>query len=183
MIIGKKINLRLVKEKDLGELQNLLETLSFTCDGFLDKLESQHIFLDRFQRNGFWGEKEGMMVITDKKDFVIGAMFMKKYDLYQSYDIKYAIFKEEDRNKGYTKESLSLFSAYLFSTKRINRLQLAIPDYHRASIAVAQKSGYKFEGIARGATFNKGRYVDLCIYSMLREECQNIENLYANKAS
>ena len=57
-------------------------------------------------------------------------------------------------------------------------LQLAIPDYHRASIAVAQKSGYKFEGIARGATFNKGQYVDLCIYSMLREECQNIENLY-----
>lgn len=182
MIEGEKVNIRLVKEKDLKELQPLLETLSFTCDGFLDKLEPEHLFLEKFQKNGFWNEKDGMMVIVDKKNNIIGALFFKKYALYQSLDIKYAIFKEEDRNKGYMKEALPLFSAYLFSTKKINRIQLAIPNYHRASIAIAQKCTFAFEGIARGAAFNKGKYVDLCIYSMLRDECQNIDQLYKKNA-
>lgn len=181
MIIGENLNLKLVKEKDLKELLPLLETLSFTCDGFLDKLEPEHLFFEKFQKNGFWSEEHGMMLVVDKRNNILGALFLKKYDLYQSFDIKYAIFKEEDRSKGYMKEALPLFVAYLFSTKKINRLQLAIPDYHRASIAIAQKCNFKFEGIARGSAFNKGKYIDLCIYSMLREECENIEKLYATQ--
>lgn len=180
MLFGNKINLRFVKEKDLKELLPLLETLPFKYDGFLDKIEPEHLFIEKFNKNGFWSEKDGMMLILDKKNNILGSLFLKKYDLYQSFDIKYAIFKEEDRNKGYVTEALSLFVAYIFSIKNVNRLQLSIPDYHRASIRVAQKCGFKFEGIARGAAFNKGKYIDLCIYSILRSECVNIEKIYEN---
>ncbi len=75
-------------------------------------------------------------------------------------------------------EALNLFSIYLFATRKVYRLQLAIPDYHRASIAIAQKCGYTFEGIIRQAMFARGKYIDLCLYSLLRTECKNIERLF-----
>ncbi|NGX43948.1 MAG: hypothetical protein K1060chlam3_00105, partial [Candidatus Anoxychlamydiales bacterium] len=85
-------------------------------------------------------------------------------------ELKYIIFDEKNRGKGFMKEALKVFSSFLFSNRKINRLQLAIPDYHRASIAVAQKCGYIFEGIAREAIFSNGKYLDVCIYSLLRKE-------------
>lgn len=181
MIFGKKIKLRLVKEKDLPKLLPLLEKTACRSEGFLDNLEPEHVLCSKWKENGFWQDSLGMMLIVDKKDNIVGALSFRKSDLYNYIDVKYIIFDEEDRGKGYMKEALSLFSAYLFSTKETNRLQLAIPDYHRASIAVAQKCGYKFEGISRGASFSKGKYIDMCIYSTLREECKNIDKLYENQ--
>ena len=180
MIIGTKIRIRLVKHNDLKELIPLLQASVYKFDGFIDKLEPEHILYEKFQQKGFWEETSGMMLIVDRKENILGALIYKSSDLYQSIDIKYAIFDEEDRGQGFMKEALSLFSAYLFSTKQANRLQLSIPNYHRASIAVGQKCGYVFEGIARGASFNRGKYIDLCIYAMIREECKSIENLCSN---
>lgn len=181
MIFGKKIKLRLVKEKDLPKLTALLEQTAYRSEGFWDNLEPEHVLFSKWKEHGFWGDSSGMMLIVDKKDNIVGALLFRKSDLYSFIDIKYIIFEEEDRGKGYMKEALLLFSNYLFSTKEVNRLQLAIPDYHRASIAVAQKCGYKFEGISRGACYSKGKYIDMCIYSTLKEECKNIDKLYENQ--
>jgi [ribosomal protein S5]-alanine N-acetyltransferase len=180
MIVGKKIKLKLVKEKDLPKLFTLLEQTSFRCEGFIDTLSPEHLLYEKWKQKGFWQEDNGIMLIVDKKENIVGALMFRKCEIYHQIDIKYIIFEEEDRGKGYMKEALLLFSSFLFSTKEINRLTLAIPDYHRASIAVAQKCGYKFEGISRGAYFSKGKYIDMCIYSCLRDECKNIDKLYEN---
>jgi [ribosomal protein S5]-alanine N-acetyltransferase len=177
MIVGKKIRIRLVRQEDLKGLIPLLQASVYRFDGFIDKLEPEHILYDKFQKHGFWEEGFGMMLIVDRRENILGALLYRSSNVSYSIDVKYAIFDEADRGQGYMKEALSLFSAYLFSTKQTNRLQLSIPDYHRASIAVGQKCGYKFEGIARGAAFSKGKYIDLCIYSMLREESKTIESL------
>ncbi|NGX32778.1 MAG: hypothetical protein K1060chlam4_00830, partial [Candidatus Anoxychlamydiales bacterium] len=52
-------------------------------------------------------------------------------------ELKYIIFDEKNRGKGFMKEALKVFSSFLFYNRKINRLRFAIPDYHRASIAVA----------------------------------------------
>ena len=181
MISGEKIKIRLVKEKDLDELFSRLQNAAYRFEGFISKIEPEHIMREKFQKHGFWQKDSGMMVIVNQKDHVLGCLVYQNCDVYHAIDIKYAIFEDEDRGKGYMKEALKLFSSYLFAIKEINRLQLAIPDYHRASIAVAQKCGYKFEGIARGAAFSKGRYIDLCIYAKLRDEA--IENIKTDIAS
>jgi len=178
MIKGKKVILRLVKERDLKEFLPLLEKSSFNCSGFWDHLIPEHLFLKEFQKTGFWEKNKGMMVVLDKKENIVGAISFRKCKIYSSLDIKYILFNEEDKGNGYMKEALLLFSNYLFFMKKTNRLQLTIPGYNRESIAIAQKCGYKFEGIAKGAFFNKGKYVDLCIYAMLKDECMGENEFY-----
>ena len=177
MIVSEKIRIRLVKRQDLDKLIPLLQESVYRFDGFIAKLEPEHILYEKFMQRGFWEESSGMMLIVDRKDNILGSLVFNQCDIFQAIDIKYAIFDEHDRNQGYMREALSLFSGYLFSTKQVNRLQLAIPDYHAASIAVAQRCGFKFEGIARGASFSRGKYIDLCIYAMLRSECSNMDKL------
>ncbi|MBI5346937.1 MAG: GNAT family N-acetyltransferase [Chlamydiae bacterium] len=178
MITARNIKLRPLRERDLVEFFQLLDLAYLSSDFFMKELGSEYKFKKKFMETGLWEDDEGYILILDLKDRIIGTVSYKKAGFLDAYELTYLIFKTEDRGKGYMKEALSLFSAYLFSSKKINRLQLSIPDYHRASIAVAQKCGYVFEGIAREAAFSKGKYLDLCIYSMLRKECKNIDRLY-----
>jgi RimJ/RimL family protein N-acetyltransferase len=177
MIVSDKVRIRLVQKKDLEKLIPFLQESVYSFEGFIDKLEPEHILYDKFIKNGFWEENRGMMLIVDRKENILGALLFNKCNLFHAIDIKYIIFDKEDRGRGYMKEALGVFVTYLFFTKQVNRLQLAIPNYHRASIAVAQKCGFKFEGISRGAAFSKGCYIDLCIYAMLKEECKNVEKI------
>ncbi|NGX55918.1 MAG: putative ribosomal N-acetyltransferase YdaF [Candidatus Anoxychlamydiales bacterium] len=178
MIESHLLKIRPIKEKDLDVLYALLEQSILKNEFFPKNIESEYKFKRNFLENGLWDENDASTIITNLKDEIIGMITYQRAALIDALEIKYIIFNEKNRGRGFMKEALNLFSKYLFSTKQINRLQLAIPDYHRASIAVAQKCGYIFEGIARGALFSKGSYLDLCIYSMLRDESKNIDKLF-----
>jgi RimJ/RimL family protein N-acetyltransferase len=178
MIESNLLMIRPIKEKEVDTLYELLEKSILKNEFFPSNIESEYKFRKKFLDSGFLKEDEASYIICDFNDEIIGMITYQKAILIDALELKYIIFDENNRGKGFMKESLALFSKYLFSTKQINRLQLAIPDYHRASIAVAQKCGYVFEGIARGALFSKGSYLDLCIYSMLRDESKNIDKLF-----
>jgi len=42
---------------------------------------------------------------------------------------------------------------------------------------VAEHCGFKHEGTMRRATFHNGRYHDLDLFSILREECPSLDQL------
>lgn len=170
MLEGRNIKIRPLKDKEVEDFFSLLEVAYVKNEFFPFNIESEYIFKKHYQNTGYWGEDEGLALILNFDDEIIGMISYAKSLFLEAFELKYVIFEEKNRGRGYMKESLSLFSSFLFSNRKINRIQLAIPDYHRASIAVAQKCGYTFEGIAREAIFSKGKYLDVCIYSLLRKE-------------
>ena len=170
MIEGRHIKIRPLKDKEVDYFFSLLESACIQSDYFPFNIESEHNFKRQYKHTGFWQETSGIAVIINLDSEIIGMISYSKSSFLEAFELKYIIFNEKNRAKGHMKESLKLFSNYLFSNYKINRLQLAIPDYHRASIAVAQKCGYSFEGIGREAIFSDGKYLDVCIYSLLCHE-------------
>jgi [ribosomal protein S5]-alanine N-acetyltransferase len=57
-----------------------------------------------------------------------------------------------------------------FAQMNLNRIFAACVPEHAASARVLEKSGMKFEGILRQNAFFKGKYQDVKIYAVLREE-------------
>jgi [ribosomal protein S5]-alanine N-acetyltransferase len=168
---GKNIIFRPLKEKDLEDFFRLKERLRLDGENlFFDDLSSEFKFKQKFAKTGFWEDQEGSILLLDRKERMIGFISFCKVLFNESLDLSFFIFRSEDRGKGLMSESLQLFSRYLFSTKKINRLQLNIPNYNRAAMTVGQKCGFSFEGILREAFFSKGNYVDLCVYSLLRSD-------------
>lgn len=95
----------------------------------------------------------------------------------EGYEIGCQIYRKEDRGKGYAMEAIKLFSSYIFEIKAIERLQVCTAKENVAARKVAEKSGFIYEGTLRKAFFARGKYHDLDVLSMLREESASFSEL------
>lgn len=178
MLEGKSLFLRTVKEADLTEIYSYFDSIRLKGEYLSSELLSEHAFRLEFYETGFWSEERGTLVIV-RESRLVGALWFEKQRFFDCLDLHFYIFHPEDRNLGIMQEALGLFTCYLFATKKVERLQISIPNYSKEALRVAQKGGFQFEGIARSSLFHKGAFLDLCIYSQLRSECKEIEKIYS----
>ncbi|MBI9013037.1 MAG: GNAT family N-acetyltransferase [Clostridiales bacterium] len=178
MINGEKINLRLMKEEDIELFVKLTNDTSETGECFPYILRTITDTKKTFNENGFFSKEGGRLMIVNKDDHLVGAIsFFKNAHYVEGYEIGYQIFKEENRGKGYVSEALPLFSAFLFEYFPINRLQICMEKDNISSERVAQRCGFTFEGQMRNAWTVGGRVITNQVYSMIREEAEQLKSL------
>jgi [ribosomal protein S5]-alanine N-acetyltransferase len=171
MLRGERVHLRTVRERDLDDLYTNLNTLEYRGSYFPLGLQGEPTFRKAFDDNGFWAEGEGMLLMTDPDDNVVGEIeFFPITNYLTGYELSYLLFGTEHAGKGYTTEAVQLLTAYLFARLRIERLQLNIHPDNAASRRVAEKAGYTLEGLMRSCWFHRGEFHDLEIWSMIRSE-------------
>lgn len=73
-------------------------------------------------------------------------------------------------NQGFMTEALQAVLRYSFEEMGINRIEAQHEVGNPASGAVMRKCGMTREGTLRSRLYNKGRYVDVELYSILRQE-------------
>lgn len=177
MIKGRLVNLRLIMQKDLDEIYAAISDISERGKYWPLNLQSEQGYKKRYADTGFWNNDFGTMVITDKNDKLVGEItYFKGLWYMPGYEIGYQIYRNEDRGKGYTTEALRLFTSYLFDAKEINRLEIEVSVGNTASRKVAEKCGFKFEGIKRQAVYSRGKYEDIELFSLIREECISLKD-------
>jgi len=175
MLEGKNIILRPMKQEDIDEY--ILRTGDPKENGahFPLIVRSKPVIQKEFNETGYWEHNKGRLMIIDKEENLVGFVsFFPGAWYMQGFEIGYQIFKREDRGKGYTSEALKLFSAYLFEEKQIQRLQLCINPDNIGSIKVGENCGFKIEGTLRNIAYTRGKYHDLVIMSLLRDECPSL---------
>jgi ribosomal-protein-alanine N-acetyltransferase len=171
MLHGDVVELRLVREPDLNTLYELLTNLDSRGSYFPLGVMSEPVLRAAFDKNGFWDDDEGMLIMTQGDDEIVGEIEYFPITHYlQGYEISYQLFGDHHAGHGYTTEAVSLLVDYLFGRKRVNRMQLNIHPDNAASRRVAEKCGFTFEGRMRGCWFHQGAYHDLEIWSLLRHE-------------
>jgi RimJ/RimL family protein N-acetyltransferase len=168
---GETIELRLVREGDLGTLYELLSNLDTRGSYFPLGVSSEPTLRAQFDKNGFWDHEEGMLLMIDHDDQIVGEIeYFPIIHYLQGYEISYQLFGSQHSGKGYTTEAVNLLVKYLFDRKRVNRMQLNIHPDNAASKKVAEKCRFTFEGVMRGCWFHHGQYQDLEVWSLLRGE-------------
>lgn len=73
-------------------------------------------------------------------------------------------------NGGYMTEALSRVIEYTFDAMDINRIEAQHEIANPASGRVMEKCGMKKEGVLRQRLYNKGKYVDVALYAILRSD-------------
>jgi RimJ/RimL family protein N-acetyltransferase len=170
MLKGKSITLRPVRDTDLEKLYDLHIDIQNRGEYFPRGILSQPAFQKGFQENGFWGKEEGMLLIVNSADQILGHIeFFKTVNYLDEFELSYQIYDTEQRGKGMMTEVVNMMVRYLFETKQMNRIRLVIHPDNAASRRLAEKCGFKHEGTARGAWYNKGRHNDVEIYSILHD--------------
>jgi RimJ/RimL family protein N-acetyltransferase len=171
MLKGQSITLRLVRETDLDQLYIHHLEIDARGDYYPRGVLSQPAFRKQFQETGFWGKDDGTLIMVSPQDEILGHIeFFKTVNYLDEYELAYLVYSTEQRGKGVTTEAVNLLVRYLFETKRVNRIRLVIHPDNRASRRVAEKCGFKHEGTARGAWYNRGKHQDVEIYAILHDD-------------
>jgi RimJ/RimL family protein N-acetyltransferase len=78
--------------------------------------------------------------------------------------------KREARGRGVATRALLLLSRWAFAELGAARVQLLTEPENRASQRVAEKAGFRREGLLRSYVDLKGRRRDVYMYALLRED-------------
>ncbi len=171
MIRGRTIHLRVIQESDLDAVLASENDLARRGDFVINRLRAEPAFRKEFQETGFLTEEAGKLLVVDGEDRVLGNVgYFRPEPYMDGYELGFYAFDPARRGQGITTEAVGLLVDWLFSTKKINRLQLGILTENTASKRVAEKSGFRFEGVLRGAIFLRGGNHDLEMWSLLRSE-------------
>jgi len=171
MIKGEKIILRNVRESDVDVLYSLKNNVEERGEFWNLLLLSQPLFKKKFNDTGLWTEDYGCMIIETVEGDIVGEIVYFKTCWYiPGYEVGYQVFKRENRGKGYTSEALKIFSRYLFGAYNIERLEVNVALDNEGSRRVAEKNGFKHEGIKRKVFYCRGKFIDCNSLSLTRED-------------
>lgn len=171
MIRGKNIALRPLRESDLEAFLALDNDLERKGAFVPPRLRAEPVLRKEFQETGLLGDDAGRLLIVDGEDRILGVVGYFRTSFYMDgYELAYSLYDVERRGGGLVTEAVGLLVGWLFALKKIARLQIAFMPENGASRRVAEKNGFRFEGVLRRAIFIHGRNVDAELWSLLREE-------------
>lgn len=171
MLHGKNVTLRPARDTDLDALYAFHLDIDNRGDFFPRGVLAQPAFRNRFQETGFWGKEDGMLVMISTTGEILGHIeFFNTVNYLDEYELSYQVYASEFRGQGLATEAVTLLTRYLFETRRMNRIRLVIHPDNTPSRRIAEKCGFRHEGTARGAWYNKGRHQDVEIYAILHDD-------------
>jgi ribosomal-protein-alanine N-acetyltransferase len=171
MIKGSCFHLRHLKKDELPRYTELINHPDGKGDYLPLEMMLPGVVEQRFEEQSRSKEVMEIFVIIDEAGSIIGRVFhFKTVPYFNSREIGYGMFAPESRGKGIMSEAVQLLTDYLFNTMLINRLEIHMHVNNIASEKVAIKCGFQMEGIARGASFSRGKHSDLKMYALLRHE-------------
>src|SRR5690554_1330560 len=177
MLTGESIVLRPVRETDLEMLYAFHSDVDNRGEFFPRNIMASRAFHKQFQEDGFWGNDEGMLVIISADEIVGHIEFFKTVNYLDEFELSYQVYSHEHQGKGFATQAVTLLVRYLFETKRMNRIRLVIHPDNVASRRLAEKCGFRHEGTARGAWYNRGRHEDAEIYAILHDEIVSSQSM------
>jgi ribosomal-protein-serine acetyltransferase len=77
---------------------------------------------------------------------------------------------ESKQGKGLVTKACAKLVDLAFTTMALNRVQIRVGVNNIKSKAIPKRLGFKFEGIERAGEFLNGLYIDLEVYSMLKND-------------
>lgn len=130
------------------------------------------------QREREWLERQG----TSDKDIIFGIVVREGDRLIGSCGLhaidqisRSAVFgimvgDLEMQNQGYGTEAVRLTLKLGFEEYNLNRIELQVYEFNGRAMRCYEKAGYVLEGRRRQAMYRHGRYHDVLVYSVLRQE-------------
>lgn len=174
MIVGERVRLRGVEKEDLEKFVVWLNDQEVR-----ENLLIYHPWATWQEENWFQGLKDRepaelplvIDVLTEDGWLLIGNSSFHKVD-WRSRSAEVGIFIGDKKywNKGYGSEAMQLILQFGFNRLNLNRIYLQVFETNPRAIRAYEKCGFVLEGRLRQDMFLDGRYIDVFIMSILRDE-------------
>ncbi len=152
------------------------------------KQNSYHIFpytkenAEEYIRNSFKTKDELLLaIITKKGDVHIGNIGLVSIDyINRTSDWGIIIGEKEYWGKGYAKEASYLLLKHAFTTLNLHRIHSGTTSEQIGGQKLMEAMGMIKEGVRRQHLFKNGKYLDIFVYGVLRNEFYRKFNIISN---
>jgi RimJ/RimL family protein N-acetyltransferase len=116
------------------------------------------------------GSRAGFAVRDAEGGDVIGFGGFVRLDLDEQQGEAGYVLREAGRGRGAATRLLLLVSRWGFEELGLERIELRIDTDNAASVRVAERSGYRLDGVLRNLHFKEGRRSDVGVWSRLSHD-------------
>lgn len=173
----ERLKIRLFKKEDVDDLyeycsddevtkylpfltytkkQDAIDRINYCIEGY-EKLEAPILWAIEYK---------------EEQKLIGGIDFVKWDEENKEAEIGY-ILNKKYWNKGIMTEALKTILKFGFEKMDLNRIELRCDERNIGSARVMEKNGLKHEGMLRQKRFQKGEFVNIKCYSILKEEYEN----------
>lgn len=132
-----------------------------------DATKAQMEFYDNL-----WSEKTGCWwkIVDKATGESVGACGMNAYNAtHERAEIGYWLLPEHWK-KGIMAEVIPVMIDHLFAAWKLHRLEAVVEEGNDTSNKLAEKMGFRFEGVMRECEIKQGKRISLSMYSRLRTD-------------
>ena len=109
--------------------------------------------------------------VVDENDRCLGLVSLTAIDyLNRTATLHIMIGDVCNRGKGIGSFAVREMLNHAFANLNLNRVELGVLESNTAAIHLYEKCGFVREGIKRNSIYKAGRYVNLLIYAILRDD-------------
>ena len=175
---GRRVHLRTFTPDDLGHLAQ------WAADPALERMvgsELLQLYKDVYENDPSFFEA----VLTDTTQIVLIVManegfsnpigFVRLFNIHQSEGyaaIETVMGDFRAARRGYGVQASRLMGYYGVDTLALRRLEAKAYEYNVLSVNTLRRNGFTHEGTLRKATLRDGRYWDIMIFGILRDEIE-----------
>jgi RimJ/RimL family protein N-acetyltransferase len=176
MIKGNRVQLRPLREEDWSIFEawgQAREALWGPYQRF--QLDHLPLLREAFQQTGLLKRESGFLLIETIHDRrVIGFLRYSMLPIPDSDlpypEVGFGVPDINAQGKGYAKEGLSLLVDYLFAGYPVERIAAFTDIENIPAQRVLESIGFQREGVMRRSMFRDGKWRDIALYAILREE-------------
>lgn len=101
---------------------------------------------------------------------VVGYVAFSSFDYQNNRAEMHLYISRKHRKKGIGRKVVELSFDQFFKDEAMNKLKARIPSYNKDVIELAKKTGMKEEGILKKEMYSQGRYVDIHIFGLIKND-------------
>lgn len=110
-------------------------------------------------------------IVRKEEDAILGLVSLVSVDyMNQSAEFHIMIGSKEERGKGIGRFAVTEMLNHAFNNMNLHRIELSVLDSNKIAQHLYEKVGFVREGTKRKARFKNGQFVDVHLYSILRED-------------
>ncbi len=181
MIIGKRLYLRCLDKQDIYKVMNWRNQphvheniFSFT---FINSYQQEQWF-EKYAQDS---RQESFMIVLKETEEEIGVIGLSYIDYKNGTAVLNTMIGEKRYwGKGYATEASIYIINYAFNELNLNRITSFFYESNKAIINKNLKLGFKMEGKLRQLIFSKGKFQDVGVMGLLREDWVKIQDSIGN---
>lgn len=118
-------------------------------------------------------------IIQEDDDSILGLISLTDIDfLNQSAKLHIMIGETSCQNKGAGTFAVRAMLSHAFYNMNLHRIELTVLESNQRAIHLYEKCGFTREGVKRKCNYKNGKFVDMFMYSILKEEFSHPDYLY-----